>query len=142
MVVVLAVRQEEREGMTPPAGVCKEQERVEEMARGCKNRVNQEKNRGSADQQGCKELDHNHSRLMAGMAEYSRVVQQPWDQWLVMLPIEDEGDRIQRSDQLLQNREYKQGRVFRIGDKPSLPEEAHFHKNGSSSRVLLRLKSN
>ena len=142
MVVALAVRLEEREGMAQPAGVRKGQERVEQMARGRKNRVNQEKNRVSADQQVYKDLNHNHSRLMPGMAECSRAMQQPWDQLLVMLPIEDEGNRIQRSDQLLQNREYKQGRVFRIGDKPSLPEEAHFHKNGSSSRVLLRLKSN
>lgn len=49
MVVALAGRQEEREGMTPAVGVRKEQELAEAMARGCKNRVNQEKNKGSAD---------------------------------------------------------------------------------------------
>ena len=105
MVVFLGGRQEEKEGMTPPVGVRKDQKWVEDMARSCKHRVNQEKNKGSADQQGCMELNRNHSRLMPGMAECSRAMQHPKDQLLVMLPIEDERDRIQQSDQLFQNRE-------------------------------------
>src|SRR6266516_3372890 len=61
-----------------------------------------------------------------------------------MLPVEDERDKMQQSDQMIlfPDRQNKRGQVFRNGDKPSLPEEADSHKNGSSSRVLLHLKSN
>jgi hypothetical protein len=116
---------------------------VEEMAQGCKNTVNQEEaDSGSADQQEHKDLSH--SRWMPGMVEYSKALRQPLDQVLVMIPVEDERDKIQQSDQMIlfPNRKNKRGQVFRNGDKPSLPEEADSHKNGSSSRVLLHLKSN
>jgi hypothetical protein len=43
---------------------------------------------------------------------------------------------------LFQNRKSKRGRVFRNRDKLWLPPEAEIHKYGSSSRVLLHLKSN
>ena len=116
---------------------------MEEMAQGCKNTVNQEEaDSGSADQQEHKDLSH--SRLMPGMVDYSKALRRPLDQVLVMIPVEDERDKIQQSDQMMlfPNRKNKRGQVFRNGDKPSLPEEADSHKNGSSSRVLLHLKSN
>ena len=114
---------------------------MEEMAQDCKNMVNQEEaDSGSADQQEYKDLSHN--RWMPGMVEYSKALQRPLDQVLVMIPVED--DKIQQSDQMIlfPNRKNKREQVFRNGGKPSLPEEADSHKNGSSSRVLLHLKSN
>jgi len=70
---------------------------VEEMAQDCKNTVNQEEaDSGSADQQEHKDLSH--SRWMPGMVEYSKALQRPLDQVLVMIPVED--DKIQQSDEM------------------------------------------
>src|SRR5438270_12552339 len=110
------------------------------MPQGCKNTVNQEEaDSGSADQQEYKDLSH--SRL-PGRVEYSKALRRPLDQVLVMILVED--DKIQQSDQMIlfPNRKNKREQVFRNGDKPSLPEEADSHTNGSTSRVLLHLKSN
>ncbi len=76
------------------------------------------------------------------MVEYSKAPRRPLDQVLMMILVED--DKIQQSDQMIlfPNLKNKRRQVFRNGDKPSLPEEADSHKNGSSSRVLLHLKSN
>src|SRR6266550_5082573 len=81
---------------------------------------------------------------MPDMVEYSKAPRRPLDQVLVMIPVEDQRDKMQQSDQMIlfPNWQNKRGQVFRNGDKPSLPEEADSHKNGSSSRVLLHLKSN
>ena len=108
------------------------------MAQDCKNTVNQEEaDSGSADQQEYKDLSH--SRWMPGMVECSKALRRQLDQVLMMIPVED--DKIQQLDQMIlsPNRQNKRKQVFRNGDKPSLPEEADIHKNGSSSRVLLSL---
>ena len=59
-----------------------------------------------------------------------------------MVLIEDERGRIQQLDQVMLFRNRKNKRESRKWDKLSLPEEAEIHKYGSSSRVLLHLKSN
>jgi len=47
---------------------------------------------------------------MPGMVEYSKALQRPLDQVLAMIPVEDERDKIQQSDQMIlfPNRKNKQ----------------------------------